>query len=138
MPKSNSKLFNYLRSFGYAVEGLHYVILNHRSFGIQVFAALVVIGLGFGVGLSRDEWLITVLTIFWILMAELLNTSVETALDHVAHEHHVNVKVAKDVAAGAVFLSSLGAVVIGLIVFAPHIMQLGIWNKVQWVIKVLF
>ena len=113
---------NYLRSFGYAFEGLLHAFKAHTSFKIEVVAAFVVIITGILVDLNRSDWLILLVVIFSVLIAELLNTSIETALDYMAKEHHIQVKVAKDVAAGAVFLLSIGAVVIGTVIFWPYIL----------------
>ena len=114
----------YFRSFGYAIEGLVYAFKEHSSFRVETIAAIGVLLAGLFFGISREEWLVLIVLIFSVLVAELLNTSIETALDYLAFEHHISVKVAKDVAAGAVFLLSLGSVVIGLIIFLPYIFEL--------------
>ncbi len=113
----------YLKSFQYAIEGLIYAFKEHSSFKIEVIAAVMVMIAGLFFKVSRGEWLILILLIFSVLVAELLNTAVETALDYLAKEHHVDVKIAKDVAAGAVFLLSLGSVAIGLVIFLPYILS---------------
>jgi diacylglycerol kinase len=114
----------YLRSFGYAFEGLLHAFKEHASFKVEVIAAVIVLFAGLMFRINRVEWMVLVLLIFSVLVAELLNTSIETALDYLAKEHHVDVKIAKDVAAGAVLILSIGAVVIGLLIFYPYVTNL--------------
>ena len=80
--------------------------------------------LGVSLHITRGEWIIITWVIFSVLVAELLNTSVETALDYLAIEHHIDVKIAKDVAAGAVLLLSIASVIVGGLIFIPHILNL--------------
>ncbi|NCS32521.1 diacylglycerol kinase family protein [bacterium] len=120
MAKPTFKILSYIKSFSYAIDGLSYVIRNHASFTVQSIAALFAVSLGFIVKLERLEWVIILSVIFAVLVAELLNTSIETSLDYMAKEHHIDVKIGKDVAAGAVFLTSIGSVFIGLIIFLPY------------------
>ena len=61
------------------------------------------------------------MAISFVLVSEAMNTSVEFVCDVASPEFHPLVKKSKDVAAGAVLLSAIGAVVIGAIVFIPHI-----------------
>lgn len=121
MPKPSLKPIEYLRAFGYALEGLYYVITHHASFTIQVVVGLITLGLGFYFKITRFEWMVLIFVIFTVLTAELLNTAVETTLDYMAHEHHIQVKKAKDVAAGAVFLIAVSALIIGIIIFFPYL-----------------
>lgn len=120
--QQSSDILSYFRSFGYAMEGLNHAFKEHTSFKVEVIAAILVSLIGLLVDLNRSDWLVLMVVIFSVLIAELLNTSIETALDYMAKEHHVSVKIAKDVAAGAVFLLSIGAVVIGTIIFWPYIL----------------
>lgn len=120
MSKTSSNPIDYLRFFSYAWEGVRYAIGHHRSFLLQVIAGAGVMGMGLWFGVTREEWLILLVMVFVVLGAELLNTSIETTLDYMTREHHLKVKVAKDVAAGGVLVIALGALVIGLIIFLPY------------------
>lgn len=114
----------YLHFFKFAIQGLHYAIRHHVSFGVQVLVGLLAIAAGFFFGVTRTEWLVLIVVIFAVLVAELLNTAIETTLDYMAKEHNIDVKVAKDVAAGGVLVMAVGAVIIGLIVFLPYVLVL--------------
>ena len=62
-----------------------------------------------------------ILTILVVLSLELINSQIEKFLDLIQPEHHPRVKIIKDFSAGAVLLSAIGSVVIGLLIFWPHI-----------------
>jgi len=83
--------------------------------------AVIVAGLVFGV--SSSEWCWLVLAIMAVWTAEALNTAFEFLADVASPEFHPLVKHSKDVAAGAVLISAIGAVVIGLLVLGPHVME---------------
>ena len=83
--------------------------------------AIIVAGLVFGV--SSSEWCWLVLAIMAVWTAEALNTAFEFLADVASPEFHPLVKHSKDVAAGAVLISAIGAVVIGLLVLGPHVME---------------
>lgn len=71
---------------------------------------------------SRVEWLILILCIAFVISAELINTAIEISLDYLAKEHHVKVEAAKDIAAGGVLVTAIGAAIIGLIIFLPYLL----------------
>ena len=112
---------NLRESFRYALAGLAYVLRTQRNFRVHSCLGLVVFIAGAILGLSWLELAVLVGVIMAVLLAELLNTIIETAVDLVAPEYHPLAKIAKDVAAGAVLLMAFGAVLIGLLVFVPHI-----------------
>jgi diacylglycerol kinase (ATP) len=114
MPRSNL-----LTSFKYAFGGVWHVLRTQRNARIHLLVALVVIALGLWLGLSRTEWAIIVLTIGLVLAAESFNTVAEAAVDLATAEFHPLAKIAKDVAAGAVLLTAITAVIVGLLILGP-------------------
>ncbi len=114
MPRSNL-----LTSFKYAFSGVWHVLRTQRNARIHLSVALVVIALGLWLGLSRTEWAIIALTIGLVLAAESFNTVAEAAVDLATAEYHPLAKIAKDVAAGAVLLTAVTAVIVGLLVLGP-------------------
>jgi len=122
MSRRSLNPIQYLRFFGYAVEGLHYALRHHTSFGVQILIGLMAVGAGLYFRITRVEWMVLLFVSFAVLVAELLNTAIETTLDYMEKEHHHDVKVAKDVAAGGVLLTAVGAMVVGLIIFLPYLL----------------
>ncbi len=87
----------------------------------HAFAAVLVLGISLLVGVSALELVALVLAIMFVFVTELLNTAMEFAVDLVTSEYHPLAKLAKDVAAGAVLVSSIGAVLVGYLILAHHL-----------------
>jgi diacylglycerol kinase len=110
-----------LKSFRYAIEGLKYVVITQRNMRIHFITALVVLFLSLCLPLSKLEILILFISITLVLFGELINTSIETVVDMVTKEYHPLAKIAKDVAAGAVFLTAGLAFIVGTSIFFPYL-----------------
>ncbi len=112
---------NFKRSFGYATRGLWQVFKEEQSFRLQLIAAAVVIFLAFYFSVSVWEWIVLILVISSVLILELINSIFERLVDIVKPGVHEYVKSIKDIMAGAVFLASLAAFTIGILIFYPHV-----------------
>ena len=112
------------RSFGYAGQGIRHAWETQRHLRMHVALALVAMGLGLTLGIGVAEWaaLVTVITV--VIALELLNTVVEAAVDLASPTFHPKAKVAKDMAAGAVLVSAMGAAVVGAVIFLPRLWAL--------------
>jgi diacylglycerol kinase (ATP) len=113
-----------LLSFRYAFAGIAYLLWTQRNAKIHTAIGVAAVALGFLLRIERGEWLALVLTIVLVLAAEGVNTAVEAAVDLASPAYHPLAKVAKDVAAGTVLLTAIGAVIVGLILFLPHLLPL--------------
>jgi len=111
-------------SFRNAGKGIRAFVRTERNARIHLAATIAVVGAGFALGLSRAEWALLVLAITGVWSAEAMNTAVEALGDVVSPERNEAVGRVKDLAAGAVLLTAVGAVVIGLLVFGPRLMGL--------------
>ncbi len=115
-------IFNFkklIKNFGYAFEGLKSA-LSEQTFRIFCFMALFVIALMFLFGVTLKERIILILIITFLLALELINSQIERALNIFQPNYDPKVKVIKDISAGAVFLASLGAAIIGILIFWPY------------------
>jgi len=106
-----------LWSFNYAIEGVAYALRTQRNMRIHVAAAMTVLIASLFLRIERAEFLAVVLVIAFVLVTELVNTAVEATVDIVTESFEPLAKVAKDVAAGAVFVSAITALIVGYIVF---------------------
>lgn len=115
------KLF---RSFHYALKGVIYVLQNEQNFRIQLIIAGVVVVLM--VVFSLPEWqiIILIMLIGAVLILEIMNTIFEKIADMLQPKIHYYVAIIKDLMAAAVLLTSLGAVIIGLIIFIPYFLDI--------------
>lgn len=110
-------------SFGHALRGLR-VLLRQPNARIHAVAAVLVLVLGASLRISAGEWLAVVLATVLVMGAEALNTALELVVDLVSPEWHALARDAKDTAAAAVLLCSLGAAVVGVVVFGPKLLGL--------------
>jgi diacylglycerol kinase (ATP) len=111
-----------IRSFYYAFRGLRLMLATQHNAWIHAAATLLAIAAGLGLGISRGEWCLIVVASVAVWTAEALNTAFEFLCDVASPEFHPAVEGAKDVAAGGVLISAVGAAVIGLLVFGPYVM----------------
>jgi diacylglycerol kinase (ATP) len=97
------------------------MLASQQNAWIHAATTVAVVALGFVLGISTAEWCWIVLAVVAVWTAEALNTAFEFLTDVASPEFHPLAGKAKDVAAGAVLISAGGSVVIGLLVFGPHI-----------------
>ena len=110
-----------LRSFGFALEGVSYVIRTQRSARIEVAIGAVVLALAAWLRISALEWAILVLAMALVLALEALNTAVELTVTLASPQRHPLAKAAKDVSAAMVLIAALASIVVGLIILGPRL-----------------
>lgn len=110
---------NFLESFRFACSGLWYALRTQRNTRIHLTVAVAVVALGLWLDLSHIQWAVLTLTIGFVLVSEMLNTVAETLVDLTSPDYHRLAKVVKDVTAGAVLLTAIISVIVGLLVLGP-------------------
>jgi diacylglycerol kinase len=119
-----SEWAEFIAGFGYAFRGLWYVLRTQRNMRVHLVIAALAILTGIILHISVIEFALIFVTIAIVLTAEMFNTVIELCVDLASPEYHPLAKIAKDVAAGAVLLSAIFAIVVGLFVFVPHLWAL--------------
>ena len=114
-----------LDSFNNALEGVIHVLRTQRNMRIHFLVAVVVLVAAFASNVSRDELIALFLSIAFVLIAEMINTAIESAIDTATTSFDPHAKLAKDIAAGAVLIATVNAVAIGYIVFAHRLSKPG-------------
>jgi len=114
----------FIASFRYAFGGLWYALRTQRNMRAHVLIALIAIVLGIILRISAVEFALVFVAIAGVFIAEMFNTVIELCVDLASPDYHPLAKIAKDVSAGAVLLSAMLSVVIGLFVFIPHLWPL--------------
>ena len=112
-----------VKSFRYAIAGVVAAAKSERNMRIHIVAAVAAISLGVCLGLSVCEWAVIILCIALVMSLECANTAVEASVDLSSPDIHPLAKKAKDCAAGAVLLASIGSAVVGCIVFVPRLLS---------------
>ncbi len=115
------KVFN---SFKYAIRGLKVLALAERNFKIELGLAVLAFALAFFFQIESWEWGMIVLAVSLVFLSELLNTAIEKTLDLLHPEKHEKVRDIKDLSAGAVLLTAIFALFVGLIIFLPKLAML--------------
>lgn len=110
-----------LKSFLFAFRGIGHAFVREHNLWIHSLAAITALIMGFTLGISRHEWLIIAMAITMVYSAELFNSAIESWVDLVSPETAKKAGNIKDMAAGAVLLSALGALATGLIIFLPKL-----------------
>jgi diacylglycerol kinase (ATP) len=107
-----------MESFNFAIEGVIHVLRTQRNMRLHFAAAVAVIVVAVAVGVSKIELSVLLISIAFVLVAEMINTAVEGAIDAATTSFDPMAKLAKDIAAGAVLIASVNAVAVGYLVFA--------------------
>ncbi len=110
-------LRNPLNGFKYAIEGVVHVLRTQRHMRFHFLILIMVLIVSLLFELSREEVLVLLFTITLVLMAEMFNTAIEAAVDLVTQTYHPLAKFAKDIAAGAVLVSTVNALAVGFLLF---------------------
>jgi diacylglycerol kinase len=120
----SSYLNGRLRSFGHAFRGLKVLLQTQHNARIHAVATLLVLAAGALFGISPVEWAVVALAVAGVWAAEALNTAIEFLIDLASPELHPLAAKAKDVAAGAVLVAAIGSLVVGALIFGPHVLKL--------------
>ncbi len=87
---------------------------------LHLAATIAVCIAGFVLGISPTDWRWLVVAIVLVWVAETINTAFEHLCDVVSPEFHASVKLSKDIAAGAVLITAIGALALGIMIFLPY------------------
>ncbi|MBI2442458.1 MAG: diacylglycerol kinase family protein [Candidatus Levybacteria bacterium] len=108
-------------SFSYASQGWRFAFNNDQNLRIHIVIALVVLLAAFFLKLSLIELSIIIAMITLVFAAELMNTAIERVVDLITKERREDAKFAKDVSSAMVLTVAIASVVVGVIIFLPHI-----------------
>ena len=118
----------FLKSFVYALRGIGYCIVHERNMRFHLVAAGYTLYFSRFYHFDRGELLLLLGVIVLVMVCEAVNTSVEATVDLYTREYHENARIAKDAAAGAVLLSAIFAVAVGVVLFWQPAVISGIWD----------
>jgi diacylglycerol kinase (ATP) len=114
-----------VESFNYAFEGVIHVLRTQRNMRIHFLIATVVLVIALAIGVSKFELIALLIAISFVLIAEMINTAIESAIDVATTSFDPMAKLAKDIAAGAVLIASANAVAVGYLVFSRKLADPG-------------
>ncbi len=117
------KVKRLIDSLNYAFEGIVYGLKTQRNMKIHFLVAIIVLVASLFFDLTRIEILILFLTISVVIVAEMINTSIESTIDLITDKYHVFAKTAKNVAAGAVLIAAINSIIVAYLIFFHRINQ---------------
>ncbi|TQR32467.1 diacylglycerol kinase [Campylobacter sp. MIT 99-7217] len=110
--------YNFFKNTGYALCGLKFMLLNEKSFKIELFIIIPLIIFSLFLRLDLFAHLLLIAVLFLILILECVNSAIEACVDLCSPDFHPLAKIAKDCASGAICLSiSLAAIMWAFILF---------------------
>lgn len=110
-----------IESFNYAISGFIYAVRTQRNMKIHMVTAILALGFSLLTDISKVELLLLCFAIVLVIMAELFNTAVESAIDATTNHYHPLAKIAKNTAAAAVLITAINAVAVGYFLFWEEI-----------------
>jgi diacylglycerol kinase len=111
------------KAIGYALDGWRHVLQTQKNTWVHALVSLGVVAAGLWLGLSPRDWAVLVLTMALVWAAEFFNTAIEAITDLVSPQHNHLAKISKDVSAAAVLISAGAAVLIGLLILGPPLVE---------------
>ena len=121
MEKDSFKNQTFIQALKNTINGIIYTYKTSRNLKVESIIGIVL-------KLSKIEWAVLVITMFFVLMAEMINSAIEETVDLITEEYNEKAKNAKDIAGGAVTLASLMSIIIGIILFLDKLIVF-VFNK---------
>lgn len=106
------------------LDGISYVTKNEKNFKREITLGIIALILSYILKIDKIEFIIILTMICLVLTAEIINTAIERTVDLVTKEYHELARIAKDVSAGSVLVTSIFSLIIGIIIFIPKIIIL--------------
>lgn len=108
----------------YSIVGLWTAIREERSLWAYLLFTPAVIALGIVTKLSYLQWAVTIVLLFLMFAVEIINTSIEAAVDTISFQYNVNVKKIKDIASAATLVTTVGSLIGIALILIPKIQEL--------------
>ncbi|WMX14662.1 MULTISPECIES: diacylglycerol kinase [unclassified Aureispira] len=113
-----------IASFKWAIKGLKDLFSNHPNAQVHLLATVLVIPIAFFLQITLIEWALIILCIALVTAMEAMNSALEYLADKISPEHDELIGKSKDIAAGAVLLSAIGAALVGALILGPKLYAL--------------
>jgi undecaprenol kinase len=112
------------KSFTYAFRGLAKIFREEQNLQAQSIIAIIIIIFSFVFKLQPLEWCAILISIALVILMETINSAIERLADVLKPRIHDYIKEVKDIMAAAVMIAALTAIIVGLIIFVPHIFKI--------------
>ncbi len=112
------------KSFRYAFSGLYHSLKYNQNLRIHFLIAILVVIASITFRVNALEMGILGIIILLVIASEMINTAIEEMVDLITNEHRQQAKIAKDVSAGMVLLTTVGSIIVGFLIFTPYVIKL--------------
>jgi diacylglycerol kinase (ATP) len=119
-PVKNTGIIRIIKAFGYSMAGLRAAFVSEAAFRQELALAVVMIPLALWVEVSPAERALLLVSVFLVLIVELLNSAIEAIVDRVGTEHHELSGKAKDIGSAAVFVALVLVAVVWAVILLPQ------------------
>lgn len=110
-------------SFKYALTGVIAALKEEPNLKFHFVVGLLVIVFSIILKISKEDWIVIVFLLGFVISLELTNTAIEAVVDEFTDKQHPGAKLAKDISAGAVLVAATTSAILGIIIFLPYIIQ---------------
>ncbi len=124
LSKLKGRKRSFKSSFRDCLNGLSFITENEKNFKREILIAVITLLFSIILKVDIEDFIIILVAIFLVLIMEIINTAIEKVVDLYTKEYNEIARIAKDVSAGAVLTASFFAVIVGIIIFIPKIINL--------------
>ena len=117
--QENGFVIGRIKSLKFAIKGFWLLMTTEHSIMVQMAIGVLMSLVGWWLDISATEWILQILAIGLVLVAESLNTAVEKICDFIHPDYNERIGFIKDISAGAVTFAAITAIIIGLIIYLP-------------------
>ena len=104
-----------------AISGMFFLLKNEDSIKVQSICILLIVLLGYYFEITKNEWIIHIILIGFILTTEALNTVAEKICDYINPKYDDRIKLIKDISAGAVSFAVISSLIVLIIIYYPYV-----------------
>ena len=104
-----------------AISGMFFLLKNEDSIKVQSICILLIVSLGYYFEITKNEWIIHIILIGFILTTEALNTVAEKICDYINPKYDDRIKLIKDISAGAVSFAVISSLIVLIIIYSPYV-----------------
>lgn len=123
MKQEKFSLKKRIQSFSHAFNGIKVLLVEEHNVWIHLIAMCIVVVFAFVFKISLTEWVALIFAIGFVLVTEVVNSAIENLADFVSADKHELIKKVKDISAAAVLMSAIAALIVGLLIFIPKVIN---------------
>lgn len=113
----------FLKGFTFAAKGIVEAFRSGLNFRVHILALIMAISAGFYFEITTTEWAILLLISAVVISLEAMNSAIEEICNEITSERKESIRIIKDMAAGAVLISSIIAIVIAALIFGKYFLH---------------